>query len=157
MIKLLLERGANVNAQRKSGQVPLTSAVIFGHGAAVRYLLSKGAKTNVGDVGLSRAVFQGNVEIVKALLETGVEVKSNGNQVFPGEGGPEPILALACFSYNADPQIVRMLLERGADPAAKSQQGRTPLELARERGYEEVAKLLVKAIQDRQAAEKGTP
>jgi ankyrin repeat protein len=50
-----------------------------------------------------------------------------------------------------------MLLERGADPAAKSQQGRTPLELARERGYEEVARLLVQAIEKRQAAEKGKP
>jgi uncharacterized protein len=157
MIKLLLERGANVNVQRKNGSVPLTSAVVFGHGAAVRYLLSKGAKPNVGDVGLNRAVFQGNVEIVKALLEAGVEVKNSGNLVFPGEGGPEPILALACFSYNADPQIVRMLLDRGADPAAKSQQGRTPLELARERGYEEVARLLVQAIEKRQSAEKGTP
>jgi ankyrin repeat protein len=49
-----------------------------------------------------------------------------------------------------------MLLDRGADPAAKSQQGRTPLELARERGYEEVAKLLTQAI-EKKAAEKGKP
>ena len=149
MLKLLLNRGADVNAQRKSGRSPLASAVVFGHGAAVRYLLSEGAKPNLGDVGLNRAVFQGNVEIVKALLEAGAEVKDRGE--------PEPILVFACFSYNADPQIVRMLLERGADPAAKSQQGRTPLELARERGYEEVARLLVQAIAQKQAAEKGKP
>ena len=70
---------------------------------------------------------------------------------------PEPILALACFSYNADPQIVRMLLDRGADPAGQESTRRTPLELARERGYEEVARLLVQAIEKRQAAEKGKP
>ena len=160
VLKLLVDKGADVDAQRKSpfgGQSPLASAVVFGHGAAVRYLLSKGAKANIGDAGLSRAVFQGNVEIVKALLEAGVEVKNRGNQAFPGFGGFEPILALACFSYNADPQIVRMLLDRGADPTAKSQQGQTPLELARERGYEDVARLLVQAIQNKQAAEKGTP
>lgn len=156
VLKLLVDRGADVNAQRKGGRAPLASAVIFGHGAAVRYLLSKGAKPNLSDVGLSRAVFQGNVEIVKALLEAGAEVK-NGNQVFTGLGGPEPILVLACFSYSADPQIVRMLLDRGADPAAKSQQGRTPLELARERGYAEVARLLAQAIEQKQAAEKGKP
>ena len=157
MIRLLLEKGADINAQRKSGRVPLASAVVFGHGNAVRYLLSKGAKTNLGNMGLERAVFQGNVEIVKALLEAGTEVKKSGNQVFTGLGGPEPILVLACFSYNADPQIVKMLLDRGADPAAKSQQGRTPLELARERGYEEVARLLVQAIDKQHAAEKGKP
>ena len=160
VLKLLVDKGADVDAQRKNpfgGQSPLASAVVFGHGAAVRYLLSKGAKANIGDAGLSRAVFQGNVEIVKALLEAGVEVKNRGNQAFPGFGGFEPILALACFSYNADPQIVRMLLDRGADPASKSQQGRTPLELARERGYEDVARLLVQAIEKKQAAAKGTP
>jgi ankyrin repeat protein len=156
VLKLLVDRGADVNAQQKGGRPPLASAVVFGHGAAVRYLLSKGAKPDLGDVGLSRAVFQGNVEIVKALLEAGVEVK-NGNQVFTGFGRPEPILVLACFSYNADPLIVKMLLDRGADPAAKSQQGRTPLELARERGYEDVARLLVQAIEKKQAGEKGTP
>ena len=160
VLKLLVDKGADVDAQRKNpfgGQSPLASAVVFGHGAAVRYLLSKGAKANIGDAGLSRAVFQGNVEIVKALLEAGVEVKNRGNQAFPGFGGFEPILALACFSYNADPQIVRMLLDRGADPTAKSQQGQTPLELARERGYEDVARLLVQAIEKKQAGEKGTP
>ena len=160
VLKLLVDKGADVDAQRKSpfgGQSPLASAVVFGHGTAVRYLLSKGAKANIGDAGLSRAVFQGNVEIVKALLEAGVEVKNRGNQAFPGFGGFEPILALACFSYNADPQIVRMLLDRGADPTAKSQQGQTPLELARERGYEDVARLLVQAIEKKQATEKGTP
>gem|GEM_PF-2149472 len=160
VLKLLVDKGADVDAQRKNpfgGQSPLASAVVFGHGAAVRYLLSKGAKANIGDAGFSRAVFQGNVEIVKALLEAGVEVKNRGNQAFPGFGGFEPILALACFSYNADPQIVRMLLDRGADPTAKSQQGQTPLELARERGYEDVARLLVQAIEKKQAAAKGTP
>jgi len=160
VLKLLVDKGADVDAQRKNpfgGQSPLASAVVFGHGAAVRYLLSKGAKANIGDAGLSRAVFQGNVEIVKALLEAGVEVKNRGNQAFPGFGGFEPILALACFSYNADPQIVRMLLDRGADPTAKSQQGQTPLELARERGYEDVGRLLVQAIEKKQAAAKGTP
>jgi ankyrin repeat protein len=154
MITLLLEQGANVNAQQKDGRTPLESAVFFGHGAAVRYLLSKGAKANGGDVGLSRAVVQGNVEIVKALLDAGVEVKNRGNQVFPGRGF-EPILVIACFSYNADPQIVKMLLERGADPAAKSQRGRTPLELARERGNEAVANVLVQAMERKQSGKRG--
>jgi len=156
VLKLLVDRGAEVNGERKGGRAPLASAVVSGHGAAVRYLLSKGAKPHLGDVGLSRAVFQGHLEIVKALLEAGAEVKSE-SQVFPGYGESEPILVLACFSYNTDPQIVKMLLDRGADPTAKSQQGRTPLELARERGYIEVARLLAQAIEKKQAAGKGKP
>jgi ankyrin repeat protein len=157
MLRLLLEKGADTNAQRKNGSTPLASAVVFDHTAAVRLLLSKGAKPSIGDVGLNRAVFQGSVEIVKALLEAGVEVTNRKDTVFPGFGPTEPILVLACFSYNARPEIVKMLLDRGADPSAKSQQGRTPLELARERGNDAVAQLLAKSVEQKQGAEKGKP
>jgi len=147
MIKLLLGRGSNVNAQRKGGRTALATAVALGRVSAVRYLLSRGAKPNIGDVGLDQAVLQGNFEIVKALLDAGAELKD----------GREPLLVFACFSYNADPQIVKMLLDRGADPAARSQLGKTPLELARERGYEEVASLLVQVLGQKQSKENKNP
>ena len=44
----------------------------------------------MGDVGLSRALFHGNVEIVKALLEAGVEVKDSGNMVSLGSADRNP-------------------------------------------------------------------
>ncbi len=141
----------------KGGRAPLASAVVFGHGAAVRYLLSKGAKTNLGDVGFEPRCVSGQCRDRESTAGSWDGSEKQRERDFPGLGGPEPILVFACFSYNADPQIVKMLLDRGADPAAKSQQGRTPLELARERGYEEVARLLVQAIDKQQAAEKGKP
>jgi hypothetical protein len=77
-------------------------------------------------------VFQGNVEIVKALLEAGAEVTNSGNAALVG--GSEPILVTACFSYNADPQTRNVGTAR--QPGAKVR-GANPLELARERGYED--------------------
>jgi ankyrin repeat protein len=153
MLKLLLEHGANVNAQQKNdegnGRTPLGSAARFGHGAAVRYLLAHGADAKLAGDALNFAVFQGNVEIVKALLEAGTELKATLL--------PEPMLVLACFSYNANPQIVKMLLERGADPTAKSQQGKTPVQLAHERGQQEIAQLLADAIEQKQPTKRGIP
>ncbi len=147
-LKLLLGRGANVNVQQKDGRTPLGSAAISGREAAVRYLLSQRADPNLDAAGLSRAAFHGDVEIVKALVEAGAEVKGSDS---------EPVLVLACFSYSADPQIVKILLHRGADPAAKNQAGKTALDLARERGHAEVARLLVEAIAQKQGSKQGKP
>lgn len=39
--------------------------------------------------------------------------------------------------------IVQLLLEHGASPHLTDKYGKTPLELARERGFEEIAQLLI--------------
>ncbi|WP_259472907.1 ankyrin repeat domain-containing protein, partial [Escherichia coli] len=41
--------------------------------------------------------------------------------------------------------IVQLLLEHGASPHLTDKYGKTPLELARERGFEEIAQLLIAA------------
>jgi len=41
--------------------------------------------------------------------------------------------------------IVQLLLEHGASPHMTDKYGKTPLELARERGFEEIAQLLIAA------------
>ena len=50
--------------------------------------------------------------------------------VILGDGGPAHL------------RIVRMLLDAGADPAIADRDGVTPLEHARERGYDEMAAML---------------
>ncbi len=41
--------------------------------------------------------------------------------------------------------IVQLLLEHGASPHLTDKYGKTPLKLARERGFEEIAQLLIAA------------
>ncbi len=40
------------------------------------------------------------------------------------------------------PGVVKALLEKGADPSKKDGKGRTPLDLAKEKGFGEMVKLL---------------
>jgi Ankyrin repeats (3 copies) len=70
VVKLLIERGADVNVKDTFyGEVPLGWALSHGHAQIVRLLLDKGAS------GIERAlasgVQDGNVEIVKVVLEKG--------------------------------------------------------------------------------------
>ena len=70
------------------------------------------------------------------LLEAGAEV--NARSSFGGYTA----LMWASYSYEADPRIVELLLEKGADPSVKGEDGLTALDLALRRGDREVAKLL---------------
>jgi ankyrin repeat protein len=49
IVKTLLERGANTDAQNDSGVSPLHKAVKYGHENIVKLLLAKGAKFDIKD------------------------------------------------------------------------------------------------------------
>jgi len=70
VVKLLIDRGADVNVKDTFyGEVPLGWALSHGHAQVVKLLLDKGA------AGIERALMtgvqDGNVEIVKAVVEKG--------------------------------------------------------------------------------------
>ena len=48
-VKVLLEKGAPIEAKTPYGQTPLYLAAMSGHEAVVRFLLEKGAKTDITD------------------------------------------------------------------------------------------------------------
>jgi ankyrin repeat protein len=54
------------------------------------------------------------------------------------EGGHTPLHSAA---FNGNAEIVGLLLAAGADPAAPNDDGKTPLDLAREQGHEDVLRI----------------
>ncbi|OAG35173.1 hypothetical protein AYO21_10632 [Fonsecaea monophora] len=136
MVKLLLERGANVESEDRWGQTPLSLAAGSGHEATVKLLLEHGANIESKDsirTPLSFAAGNGHEAIAKLLLERGANVKSEDRW------GQTP---LSFAAQNGHEAIVKLLLEHGANIESKDSI-RTPLSLAAGSGHEAMVKLLL--------------
>jgi ankyrin repeat protein/tRNA(Arg) A34 adenosine deaminase TadA len=140
--KLLIEAGADVNAQDSQLDSAYLLAGARGYLGILRMMLAAGANlksTNrfVGTA-LIPACHYGHVEIVRELLRTGIDVNHVNRlgwtalleAVILGDGGPRHT------------EIVRLLLAGGASTAIADRDGVTPLEHARRRGYDAMARLL---------------
>ena len=116
----------------------------------LRLLLAAGADANrptLSRTPLSLAVHMGDLEVARMLLDAGA--KSSGEGWSPFSKLPRPKDGLA-FYGNAIHQaaekeftdIVRLLCSRGADTSATNHEGKTALQIAKERGHTEIVQLL---------------
>jgi ankyrin repeat protein len=129
--KLLVESGANVNIRNNRDQTPLHLACEHGYHDVVRLLLDQDADVEAQDNRHSTpfhlALFyhcRWNTESFKAVATLLVGSCSNVN-VRNDEGQTTLHLAAECGYYN----IVRFLLDRGADVKAQDKHHATPLHL----------------------------
>jgi ankyrin repeat protein len=145
-VRLLVEKGADVNAKGTGGWAALHMAVKRGDEAAVRLLVELGADINATDASgwtvLYIAVKRGDKAVARLLVELGADVNA---KVIGGQ------TALHLATEQGDEAAARLLVEKGADVNIKDVGGRTALRLATERGYEAVAKLLVEEGADTNA------
>jgi ankyrin repeat protein len=157
-IRLLIDAGQDVNAADTTGITPLMNAAGAENLAAVRLLLSKGAKVNAvsGDLGIEvkngmiqageltpllSALMAPSVRptgLVKALLEAGADVNSKDIR------GMTPLM-LAIATDRQNPEIIRLLLNKHADVLQKSLAGETALDWARKFGLPPVLDMLKQA------------
>jgi ankyrin repeat protein len=89
MARVILEKGAKVNAKDWLGWTPLMYASYNGRTDLAKLLLKKGAevnaKSNTGWTPLMYAAYKGHVEIGKLLIENGADVNAKTRE---GETAP---------------------------------------------------------------------
>src|SRR6266702_5371348 len=137
LVKLLLERGANVNEQDKNNATPLDLASDYKNPEIIRVLLDHSAKakteTDTGETTLHAVscvkyeTQEDEVRVAQLLLECGVDVNAQHKDL-------RTPLHLA--SYHGKLEIVRLLLDRGANANATADNGENPLHKVSKGNYE---------------------
>jgi ankyrin repeat protein len=139
VIEVLLDKGADVNAQGRFYGNALYAASTYGHKEIATLLLDKGADVNAqgGEYGnaLQAALEKGYTEIVTLLLDKGADVNAQGR--FYGN-------ALYAASTYGHKEIAALLLDKGADVNAQGGEYGNALQAASTYGHKEIATLLQK-------------
>jgi len=143
MARLLISRGADVNARDKDTITPLYWACQWQNYDVVKQLIDHGAKVNLIEDGhhglrgnyypLIMAAQKRKPEIVQLLLDAGAHANVGD------EHGNTP-LHIAC--RNGRSNIARLLLEAGADVNARGTGGWTPLHWACFHGHSDTVRHL---------------
>jgi ankyrin repeat protein len=153
----LIDRGADVNYKRASkhrpdptrGQTPLWWATNHGHLPLARRLLRAGAEINTpdhhGSTPLIEAADSGHLEMVRFLVENGADLSA---RISDGR------TALNMAATKGRTAVVEYLLGLGGDPDGVGS-GHTPLMIAAENNFYDMAKLLIRAGADVNATHPG--
>jgi len=145
-VAALIDAGADINKQDQTCLNPFLISCLNNDLTLLRLLLPArpdlNRLTRFGGMGLTPACEKGHLDIVKELLmRTPINV-NHTNFV-----GWTPLLEAIVLNDGGETQqtIVALLLEHGASPHMTDKYGKTPLELAREKGFTEIAQLLIAA------------
>ena len=137
-VRLLLDRGADTEANDSNKRTPLHMAAWDGHEAAIELLLDKGADIEAKDsdswTPLHMAARQGHRAAIGLLLDRGAAVKAKNSDIQT---------ALHMASGAGHEAAIDLLLDQGADIEAKDLRGLTPLHIAARDGREAAIKLLL--------------
>ena len=136
---LLDQEPALLSAFSSDGFTMLHYAAFFGHDELTGKLLARGADPSLVARNpmkvqpLHSAVAGHHVGSIRALLDAGAPVND------PQEGGWTPLHAAA---HLGDAELIQLMLQHGADPQARADDGHTPSDKARAAGHDHVLLLL---------------
>ena len=138
IIRLLIDLGANVNAEGREYGTALQAAGSEGKAECIQLLLDKGADVNAegGEFGtaLQAAVFGDRVECIQVLLDNGADVN-----VDPGKHGTP----LQIAAHRGSIERIKLFLDKGADVNAEGGEYGTALQAAGSEGKAECIQLLL--------------
>jgi len=134
----LIEGGADKEARTNGGWTPLLVAASKGHFSVAALLVERGAnvnaRNNAGETGLhfveniDARYFSWLVGHVKAIDET-------------DENRATPLTYAAAYGRT---DLAAILLDNGASPAHRDYEGKTPAEIARQRGFSQTAEFIAR-------------
>ncbi len=133
--RLLLDRGADVNAQTSYKETALYKAALNGDMPMVQLLLDRGARIetqNQERSPLNLAASYGRLDIVRAMLRRGVSSDAQAH-------------ALTCAAYDGHSEVVKELLTRQNFAAVSPQDWRHAVDAARSRHHPDIVALLKKS------------
>ena len=164
LVRLMLQRGTNVEARCADYITPLMHAVNHGSLSIVELLLNKGAQVDATTAGwtvLHRAVDMVNIAMVKLLLTKDADIETRSPKEFSPKKHPLARLdlddydevdvsdadmgwtALQRATTRGQEVLVRLLVEKGADIEARSPNNGTPLICAAQGNYEAIVDVLL--------------
>ncbi len=142
-IRALVQAGADLGAVERDRYDAVTIAAVAGDEETLRVLLSLGASARLttsryDGTALIAAAHLGHAGVVRQLIAAGAPLDHVNNlhwtaaieAVVLGDGGPR------------HQETLRALVDAGANLQLADRQGRTPLMLARDRGYAEMVRML---------------
>jgi ankyrin repeat protein len=148
-IKTLLAEGGDVNAKGNYRRTVLMNAARSGNLEVVKFLIDKGADVNArtiqGRTALIDAAWGGNLEVVKLLIDKGADVNAKRQDGWTvlmcaadwqnqlpdlSAKDEEAETALDAVAMARSLEVVKLLIDKGADVNAKDETGQTALSLA---------------------------
>ena len=172
VVKYLAENGTEINMTTKDGVTPLGLAAREGHFEVVKYLAENGAEVdqadNAGVTPLLRAAYCGHLEVVEFLLKNGADINEDiidedrdivkDRLIIAMHKGESDKVERLCKDYaNSNihgtsilelavkigrEEIVKCLLDNGADVNKANSNGATPLHIAAQKGHPNIVRLL---------------
>jgi uncharacterized protein len=141
IVKLLLERGANVNDRDYFGVTPLLDAIDYGNPDIIKLFLDAGAEVNV-----KPGKRPGYIPLHQAISKAGTEIGSYKYEKEKKGKEPDPVHIKKLKDKWID--IVETLIKRGANLNLKDEDGRTSVFSAVCSGLIELLQLVIKAGAD---------
>ncbi|ERF68928.1 hypothetical protein EPUS_09418 [Endocarpon pusillum Z07020] len=138
MVQMLLEKGAEVNAQGGKYGNALQAASNRGHEKVVQMLLDKGAEVNAQGGYYGNALYEasngGHEKVVRILLDLGAKVNAQGG--YYGN-------ALQAAAWGGYEKVMQMLLDKGAKVNVQGGHYGNALQAASWGGHEKVVQMLL--------------
>lgn len=126
-IELLINAGADVNSQNRSGHSP----IMIGFNSKIsEFLINNGARVDLqstnGRTALTAHIEQGNLDVVNLILDNGADVDVQDN------AGKTALMECLCWDQL---EICDLLLERGAKVDIQDCNGDTALIISAQDGF----------------------